>query len=574
MDCRERILSNDYADILVDFTIPQELNYEMPVDFCYHRIVGNLGIAYVERSSLPSINVSTMNYSFLPKVYGLLEEAPGALGQPNVRFDSVSLLSAGILQMQGQPLYLTGKDVTIAVIGSGIRYTDEVFRDGFGRSRIKAIWDQTIQTGDLPEGFSYGSEYSFEQIQTALESENPLSIVPSMDTIGHGTAMAAVAAGSRINDEIQYTGAAPEANIVVVKLKEMKPYLRDYYLIPENAIGYQETDILQAIQYVQKFARDLYRPLVILMGFGTNLGDHTGTSILGRYMNLISMQKGRVFAVSSGNEGNAGHHFQGELSQKDSYRDVEIRVGDAEKGFLLDLWGSVPNLFAVEIRSPGGEVLSRINPRKMGPQSYSFIFEKTLITVDTLLSEQASGAELIRMRFQAPTSGIWTVRVYAEEEMISGRFDLWLPITPFLSDDTYFLEPEPDTTITEPGNVESAITATAYNDENRSVYLNAGRGFTREGAIKPDIAAPGVNVSTPTGKTTGGYMAAALTAGGVAQILQWAVVEQNDVLADANKVRNYLVRGAERAEEAQYPNTMYGYGLLDVQGTYDFLAGL
>lgn len=574
MNCRERILSNDYADILVDFTVPHELNYEAPQDYCYHRIIGNLGIAYVERSSLPQINVSTMNYAFVPKAYGLMEEAPGAIGEANNRFDSVSLLSAGILQMQGQPLYLTGRDVTIAVIGTGIRYTDSVFRDAFGRSRVKAIWDQTIQTGNLPEGFSYGSEYTYEQIQTALESENPLDVVPSTDNIGHGTAMAAVAAGSRLEDGTQYIGAAPEANIVVVKLKEIKQYLREYYLIPENVTAYQETDILQAIQYVQKFARDLYRPLVICMGFGTNLGDHTGTSILGRYMNLISLQKSRVFTVSSGNEGNAGHHFRGELTQKDAYRDVEIRVGDAENGFVLDLWGSVPNLFSVEIRSPGGEVVPRINPRKIGPQSYSFIFERTRIVVDTLLSEQASGAELIRMRFEAPTAGIWIVRVYADEEMMNGRFDLWLPISSFLSDDTYFLEPEPDTTITEPGNVQSAITATAYNDENRSIYLNAGRGFTREGAIKPDIAAPGVNISTPTGKTTGGYISASLTAGGVAQILQWAVVEQNDLLADAGKIRNYLVRGAKREDEMEYPNTMYGYGLLDIQGTFDFLAGL
>lgn len=574
MDCRERILSNDYADILVDFTLPQELNYEMPGDFCYHRIIGNLGVAYVERSGLPRIDVSTMNFNFLPKAYGLMEESSNNPGAIRNDFDTVSLLSSGILQMQGQPLYLTGRDVTIAVIGTGIQYTNPVFRDAFGRSRVKAIWDQTIQTGALPDGFSYGSEYNSRQIQEAIESDDPMSIVPSTDTLGHGTAMAAVAAGSRLHDGIQYVGAAPEANIVVVKLKEMKPYLREYYLIPDNVTAYQETDIMQAIQYVQKFALDLYRPLVICMGFGTNLGDHTGSSNLGRYMNLISLQKSRVFTVSSGNEGNAAHHFQGSLSGLDAYRDVEIRVGDAEKGFLLELWGSVPNLFAVEIRSPGGEVISRTNPRRIGPQSYSFVFEKTKLTIDTLLAEQASGAELIRMRFEAPTAGIWTVRVYAEEEMINGRFDLWLPITSFLSDETYFLEPEPDTTITEPGNVQSAITATAYNDENRSVYLNAGRGFTRGGLVKPDISAPGVNVSTPAGKATGGYMAAALTAGGVAQIMQWAVVEQKDLLADANKIRNYLVQGATREEETAYPNTRYGYGLLDIQGTFDFLAGL
>lgn len=574
MDCRQKILSNEYADILVDFTIPQEISSEDSLNLCYHRVIENLGIAYVERNQLPPINTSVMNYGFLPKAYGWMEEGIPRGLPANRNFDSVSLLSAGILQMQGQPLYLTGRNVTIAVIGSGIRYTEPIFKDLFGRTRIRAIWDQTIQEGTLPEGFSYGSEYTAEQIQEALENENPLSIVPSTDVSGHGTAMAAVASGSRLENTSQFIGAAPEADIVVVKLKEMKEYLKEYYLIPEGVVAYQETDIIQAIQYVQQFAKDLYRPLVICIGFGTSQGDHTGTSSLGRYMNLISQQKSRVFAVSGGNEGNAGHHFQGSLSKKDSYQDVEIRVGEKERGFLLDLWGSVPNLFAVEIKSPGGEVIPRINPRRGGPNAYSFIYEKTEVTVDTLLAEPVSGAQLIRMRFQMPTEGIWSIRVYAEEEMLNGRFDMWLPITPFLSDDTYFLEPEPDTTITEPGNVLSAITAAPYNDENRSIYLNAGRGYTRDARVKPDIAASGVNVAAWTGDATGGYIAASLTAGGLAQLLQWAVVEENDILADAGKLRNYIVRGAKRENDVEYPNTIYGYGLLDIQGSFDFLAGL
>lgn len=570
MDCRQMILSNEYADILVDFVIPKDSE----LDLCYHPVLGNLGIAYVERRRLPQIGVANMNYSFLSKAYGLMEEAPTRLGQADNRFDSVSLLSAGILQMQGQPLYLTGKNVTIAVIGSGIRYTEPVFKDMFGRTRIKAIWDQTIQEGKTPEGFRYGSEYTEDQIQMAIESEKPLSIVPSTDELGHGTAIASVAAGSRLENPNLYVGAAPEADIVVVKLKGMKEYLREYYLIPEGITAYQETDIIQAIQYVQKYARDLYRPLVICMGFGTSQGDHTGTSSLGKYMDLISMQKSRVFAVSSGNEGNAGHHFQGSLSKKDSYRDVELRVGENENGFILELWGSVPNLFSVEIRSPGGEIIVRSNPRRVGPITHSFIYEKTLITVDSLLAEPVSGAQLVRFRFQMPTAGIWTIRVYADEEMINGRFDMWLPISSFLASDTYFLEPEPDTTITEPGNVQRAITVTAYNDENRSIYLEAGRGYTRDDAVKPDISAPGVNVATFSGDATGGYMAAGLAAGGIAQILQWAIVEENDILADAGKIRNYLVRGAKRENGMEYPNTIYGYGLLDVQGTFDFLAGL
>ena len=100
---------------------------------------------------------------------------------------------------------------------------------------------------------------------------------------------------------------------------------------------------------------------------------------------------------------------------------------------------------------------------------------------------------------------------------------------------------------------------TLYASENEWVY--------------PDIAAPGVNVSTILGPKSGSSMAAAITAGGVAQILQWAVVEQNDILVDSESIRSYLIRGATRNESMEYPNREYGYGLLNIEGVFRFLAG-
>lgn len=157
--------------------------------------------------------------------------------------------------------------------------------------------------------------------------------------------------------------------------------------------------------------------------------------------------------------------------------------------------------------------------------------------------------------------------------MNNGVFDLWLPITQFLADETYFLKPDPFITLTDPAYTRRAISVTSYNDENDSLYVNAGRGFSRDEQIKPDIAAPGVNVSTILGARNGSGIAAAITAGGVAQILQWAVVEQNDILVDSESVRNYLIRGAVRDESIEYPNREYGYGLLNIEGVFRFLAG-
>ena len=571
--CKERILSNDYADIIMDFQIPELLQYRLKADACYHNVEGEFGILYAKRSEIPNINLSSLSYSFLPKCYGLMQLANGMAPSTEVEFDTTSLMEAGILQTQGQPLELTGRGVTIGFIDTGIQYENEVFRNEAGQSRITAIWDQTIQSGMPPEGFEYGTEYTREQINEALASENPRSIVPSTDENGHGTAIASVAAGSRLSGNRRFIGAAPDCNIVVVKLKEVKPYLRNYYLIPENVPCYQETDLIQAIQYLQKYVVSLQSPLVICLGIGTNQGDHSGVSALARYMDSISTRKSRALVISAGNEGNASHHYHGELTKEQPMQEVEIRVGGEMGGFVMDFWGGVPYIYTVSIRSPGGETIQWINPMIRKPQEFTFIFEKTRIIVEYLVVEQNSGSELIRFRMERPTPGIWTIGVRTEVDVVNGSFDIWLPITQFLEEETIFLKPTPYTTITDPGYVHRSVTTTAYNDANRSLYVNSGRGFARDGYVKPDVAAPGVAVSSVLGPKTGTGMAAAITAGGVAQIMQWAVIDENNILVDSFNVRNYLIRGAKREPTMSYPNREWGYGRLNIEGIFRFLAG-
>ena len=76
------------------------------------------------------------------------------------------------------------RQVIVAVIDTGIDYTDEVFRDSEGNSRILAIWDQTIQSGTPPRGFYYGTEFTRDEINGALQAEDPYSIVPTTDSCG------------------------------------------------------------------------------------------------------------------------------------------------------------------------------------------------------------------------------------------------------------------------------------------------------------------------------------------------------------------------------------------------------
>lgn len=574
LTCRERILSNDYSDWIIDFTLDEGSLRQIGDDYCYHAVNSNLVIAYINKTAAINSNAEFRRsfYSFLPKCYGLMESPPSFLGQ-GMSLNTLSLSASGILEIQRPPLSLTGKNVVIGFIDTGIRYQEPVFRSFAGKSRILSIWDQTIQTGTPPEGFEYGSEYTNEMINEALESDNPFSIVPSTDVNGHGSAMASVAAGSSIEGG-RFTGAAPDSDIVVVKLKEAKPYLRDYYKIPMGVPCYSETDIIQAVQYLQKYVEVLSRPLVVCLGIGTSTGDHMGLGMLGSYMDYLSRQKSRVFVVAVGNEGNAAHHFHGEINMRETYQDVELRVGENENGFVMDMWGDAPYFYNVTIRTPGGESIRWNNPRINTPQEFNFVYEKTRILIEYLLVEQSSGAELIRMRFTNPTAGVWNIRINSEGMAVGGGFDIWLPITQFLSSETYFLEPSPYVTITEPGYVYGVVTVANYQTSNNSIYSSSGRGYARDNFIVPDIAAPGVNVSTPFGERTGSSISAAITAGGCAQLMQWAVVEGNDFLVNSINIRNYLIRGAERDDFLEYPNREWGYGRLNIAGVFDFLAGL
>ncbi len=439
------------------------------------------------------------------------------------------------------------------------------------------IWDQTIQTGEPPAGILYGTEYTRDMINLALQSENPREIVPSYDELGHGTAIASITAGSILGSGLRFLGAAPEADIVMVKLRQAKPHLREFYLLPEDVPAYAEGDLIVALKYLESYAVSLARPLVVCLGLGTNMGDHEGHSVLADYMHRVGTRRSRAIIVCGGNEGNSSHHYMGISTEgmAETVDNVEIRVGEGNTGFVAELWGSISANHAIAIRAPGGEVTAKVDFRQSGGREFNFIFERTRIQIDHLLVEQSSGEELIFFRFIDPTPGVWTIQVIITGGRRSeSTFHIWLPITDFLDSNTYFLRPSPYTTLTEPSNTRDIITISTYDDSNGSFWSESGRGYTRLGQIKPDICAPGVNISTILGTRTGASASAAIAAGAAAQFMQWAVVEQNYPWAESRELKSYLIRGARRSAELSYPNREWGYGQLDIAGTFEVLAGI
>ena len=253
---------------------------------------------------------------------------------------------------------------------------------------------------------------------------------------------------------------------------------------------------------------------------------------------------------------------------------MEVRVGENAQGFVMQFWGSIPDVYTISIRSPGGEEIPPVRIGIRGIVTYSFIYERTRISIGGTLVEPTSGEELITIRVRTPTAGIWTFRIEAVREIHNGTFHLWLPITEFMNTETYFLEASQYVTLTEPAMTPNAISVSTYAAANNSFYTESGRGFGRTGMIKPDFAAPGVNVSVIRGTQTGSSMAAAITAGAVAQFLQWAVVENNDSIVESREVKNYFIRGAYRTFDLTYPNREWGFGRLDAAGTFNALIGV
>lgn len=560
--CKEQILSEDFRDFIYEREIPYFIEQISGDRLCEQEMGFYYRAVYINKVFADPMSLERFSYGAIPKCYTLL--------------DTEALNQAGILQVQNYPtLQLKGEGVMIGVIDTGIDYENIIFRNADGSTRIAGIWDQTIQTGKEPEGFLFGSEYTGEDINTALENENPKSIVPSTDLDSHGTFIASVAAGGE-NLEKQFIGAAPRATLGIVKLKEAKRYLKQFYFIKEDAKCYQENDIMLGMRYLELLAKRNNMPLIYCIALGTNLGDHNGSSPLGNLIAHYSNVYNTAIVLGGGNEANQRHHYYGKLNGVGDRQTIEIRVGENTGGFTMEMWTDIPNIFTVSITSPGGERIPFISVRQSGSTSvFSFVFERTKIYVDYRLLVERTNSELAFIRFETPTPGIWKIEVEAAQ-IADGSFHIWLPITEFLSGETYFLLSNPDWTITEPGCVWNAMTTANYNSKNNSIAIESGRGYTRNGSQKPDFAAPGVDVTGVTNRNqfverTASSIATAITAGASALLMEWLYYQIGRRNVDTLQIKNLLILGTERVDLESFPNRQWGYGTLNLYNTFDAL---
>jgi subtilisin family serine protease len=524
----------------------------------------------------------------------------------------------------------TGAGVIVGIFDTGIDFRHGDFRNPDGTTRLLYIWDQTV-TGTPPgiiggQTFSTGNECSAAQINANACSQQ--------DTFGHGTHVTGIAAGNgaatgNAQPAFQYTGVAPNANIIMVK----------------GGNGFFSTlDIIEGIQYVFKRATALGQPAVVNLSLGGQFGAHDGTEPEEQAIDSLS-GPGKIVVISAGNEGsnqnNVGPgsnapfliHSARTLNTADTAQFTVVvpsysALGGAFNDFaLLTMWYDGRDTVTVTVMRPNGTTFSA---RTGNPSA-----ENNNVQGDIFLYNAASGPDPVNgdnqveieiydsLASQAPAPGTWRITVQMNRRLGNGRFDSWIYASEF---GTNFTEVplasggDNGFIVGSPGNAARAITVAAHTTRTSwtslggsgiSFSVRSGVGdlttFSSAGPsrairdnpsrLKPDISAPGEAIFSALSANTspaasqfaigtdgvhvieaGTSMSAPMVTGAVALML-----ERNATLTP-EQVRTILAASA-RSDAftavayntpggapigAALPNASWGYGKLDVQAA---LAG-
>ncbi len=487
-----------------------------------------------------------------------------------------------IVQVTQQEPYLTGENVIVAVLDSGIDYFLPEFRNADGQTRILAIWDQAgtadAEQGRLPpSGYREGVLYTREMINEALAlgRESGQKLVPVLDLSGHGTAVAGVAAGTEM-------GVAPKADLLIVRLGT-----------PQRDSFPRTTQLMRGIDYAVKLGVELNKPVAVNISFGNTYGDHQGNSLLERFVDNASEIGRSILVIGSGNEGASRGHTAGVV--RDASHVTELSVAEYETGLSIQLWKFYQDVFNLVITSPGKEQATLELSSLREAQAVRRTLEQTqlLCYLGKPLPYNVQQEIFIDM---IPTgsyvnSGVWRITLQPVS-LVTGEYRFYLPGYAARNGATGFFLPTPEMTITIPSTARRAVTVGAYDVTRKSYADFSGRGYvyryddgradTAGGQqiiadVKPDLTAPGVDITVPV--PNGGYeqvsgtsFATPFVAGAAALLMEWGIVRGNDRFLYGERLKAALIRGAQPLSgAAARPDSKTGWGTMCVERA---LAGI
>ncbi len=561
---------NEAEDIMVQLIVRYTGELErlrQEIGFDAEKLLGDYAIVYIEEELAPRL---------LAAAEILWTEVPTRVYTEVVN----GKRAACITSFQTRRPALTGAGVLVAVIDSGIDYTHPDFRTEDGRTRIIALWDQTAQGGEPPAGYINGTLYSGEVIDRALAGEELPeggSLVPELDLSGHGTHVAGIAAGNGRASGGQYRGVAYESTLLVVKLggTQSDPFP-------------QTTNLMSAVDFCVRYAAAAGMPISINLSFGNSEGAHDGQSLLETYLNEVSLYGKVCICIGTGNDANAGRHAggileqtgEGNMNRPEAQREILVNVGAGERSLTLGLWLNSIDSVGVMLISPSGReqrVPQELRGSGTAVKGYPAAGGAVLSfgsSAAEVFSEDATpyrGVREIEIVLRGEEgmieTGVWRI-VLQPERILDGVYDIWMAGTA-QNTLTRFLEPSPERTLTIPSTAGRPIAVAAYDARTSSTASFSGRGYPRaDGGIKPDLAAPGVDIVScaPGGSYTaksGTSAATPFVTGSAALLMQWGIVEGNDPFLYGEKVKTYLIRGAAPLGQlAEYPNPLVGWGTL------------
>lgn len=461
---------------------------------------------------------------------------------------------------------VSGEGAIIGIVDSGIDYFHPDFRNEDGTTRILALWDQTIE-GNAPQGFIDGSEYTEEKINEALAKETreeALAIVPSQDVLGHGTAITGIAAGNGRGSNGRYRGMAPRASLIIVKVGT------DFTTDPPGATNAQ---IMIAMRYIMQKAIMMQKPVVMNIGYGSNIGLHDGQSTFERYIDGLSVVWKNNIVVGVGNQANKDSHTSGRITQNER-KEVDIFVDVEQRYFLMTIVYAIEDDFELEVESPSGE---KTNVLSKQVANEAFLLGSNSVLVNftgpsVLSTNQEITIYIDRFDKSEMDTGTWRVRLIGKQ-ILTGNYNIWGTAIDPVRRLTRFLSPDPFSTLTLPSTSRAATSVGAFDGILGQIAPFSGRGFGLNELIKPELVAPGIGVNVPTSLVTNGYatasgtsVSAAFVTGAYALCYDYGLKNRPGSYLYGERLKAFAIRSARRPlQNAPYPNAIWGYGILCVE---------